>query len=398
MSQEIGSGEATIDAMLLVLAAALETLAGIRAALRMLATAGGSALSHAPAPPPGTLAAIVPVLNEEARAGAALGALARCGPELVEIVVVDGGSEDGTRAVVAAAAARDARVRFVDASPVPPGWNGKAWNLDVGVRATSAPWIATVDADVRIGATLLGDAVARADADGLAALSVATRQELADAGAALLHPALLTTLVYRAGLPNGATSDPARVQANGQVFVARRDALVRANALRAARASRCEDVTVARVLASHGGRVGFFEGDAVVRMHDSWRDCAANWPRSLTLRDGFVSSARLALTLAELLFAQALPLPTLAALLARGNRVSRGNHVALPRAATALAFALVVMRFGVLAGTRRAYVRPSPLYWLSPLADLPAVALLVAAALRRKHVWRGRLLVSERPA
>ena len=180
-------------------------------------------------------------------------------------------------------------MRFVDASPVPPGWNGKAWNLDAGLRATSAPWIATVDADVRIGATLLGDAVARATADGLAALSIATRQELAGAGAALLHPALLTTLVYRAGLPNVATGDPAHVQANGQVFVARRDALVRADAFRAARASRCEDVTIARVLAAHGGRVGFYEGDAVVRMHDSWRECAANWPRSLTLRDAFVS-------------------------------------------------------------------------------------------------------------
>jgi dolichol-phosphate mannosyltransferase len=378
--------------MLLVLAVALETLAGLRALLRMMATAGGAALARAPAPAAGTIAAIVPVLNEEARLGAALGALARCGPELGEIVVVDGGSVDGTRTVVAAAAARDPRVRFVDTAPVPPGWNGKAWNLDAGLRATTAPWIATVDADVRIGASLLGDAVARANDTGLAALSVATRQELADAGAALLHPALLTTLVYRAGLPNVATGDPARVQANGQVFVARRDELVRADAFRAARASRCEDVTVARVLAARGGRIGFYEGDAVVRMHDSWRDCAANWPRSLTLRDAFVSRARLALALAELLLAQALPLPTLIVLLALGDRIP------FARVATALAFALAMIRLGVLAGTRRAYVCPSPLYWLSPLADLPAVALLAASALRRTHVWRGRVLVSENPA
>lgn len=378
--------------MLLALAAVLETLAGARALLRMLATAGGKALARAPAPPAGSIAAVVPVLDEEARVGTSLAALARCGPELGEIVVVDGGSTDGTRGVVAAAAAREPRVRFVDAAPVPPGWNGKAWNLEIGLRATSAPWIATVDADVRVGATLLGDAVARANAEGLAALSVATRQELADAGAALLHPALLTTLVYRAGLPNVATGDPARVQANGQVFVARRDALVSADAFRAARASRCEDVTVARVLAAHGGRIGFYEGGAVVRMHDSWRACAANWPRSLTLRDTFVSRGRLALALAELLLAQALPLPTLIALLALGDRVP------FARSATALALALVFMRLGVLAGTRRAYVRPSPLYWLSPLADLPAVGLLIVSALRRTHVWRGRVLVAEHPA
>ncbi len=379
--------------MMLVLAAVvLEAIAGLRAMVRMLATAGGTPITAAAPQPPGSLAVIVPVLNEEARLGATLDALARCGPEVGEILVVDGGSTDRTQAVVAAAAASDPRVRFVDASPTPAGWNGKAWNLDTGLRATIAPWVATVDADVRIGPALLGDAVARAKSARLAALSVATRQELADAGAALLHPAFLSTLVYRAGLPNVATSDPTRVQANGQVFVGRRDALVRCDVFASARASRCEDVTIARVLASNGEHVGFFEGDAVVRMHDSWRDCAANWPRSLTLRDRFVTPARLARALAELFFAQALPLPTLIALLVLGERVP------FAPVATGIVFALVMMRLGVLAGTRRAYVRPPFAYWLSPLADLAAVLLLVRSALLRTHVWRGRVLVAEKAA
>ena len=379
--------------MAFLILTALEAAAGLVCIFRMLSTRNGarlgSTLTRARA---GALATIVPVLDEEHRVGASLEALALCGPEVAEIVVVDGGSVDGTRDVVAAVAERDSRVRFVDAAPVPRGWNGKAWNLEVGLRATTAPWFATVDADVRVGSSLLGDAVARAERDGLAALSVATRQELPDRLSALLHPALLTTLVYRAGLPNVATSEPARVQANGQVFVARRNALARADAFRAARASRCEDVTVARVLAAAGGRVGFYEGDAVVRMHESWRDCAASWPRSLTLRDRFVSPARLALSLAELLLAQALPLPTLITVLALGDRVP------FSRAATIIAFALVAMRLGVLAGTRRAYVRPGFAYWLSPLADLPAVALLALSALRRTHVWRGRIMVAEEPA
>lgn len=375
--------------MVLVAASILELAAGVRAVSRMVATAGGAPLSSAPPPAPGTIAAIVPTLDEEQRVGLALAALAASGDEVGEILVVDGGSADATRAVVEAAARRDSRVRFLAAPPPPAGWNGKAWNLQVGLQATAAPWIATVDADVRVGPALLGDAVARAHAGGLRVLSIATRQELPDLTTALLHPALLTTLVYRAGLPNVATGDPAKVQANGQVMVARRDALLATGALRAARASRCEDVTIARVVAAAGGRVGFYEGDAVVRMHDSWRECAAGWPRSLTLRDEFVSAPRLAISLVELLLAQALPLPTLVVVLALGGRVPFG------RVATAIAFALTLARLGVLAGTRRAYVRPSLAYWLSPLADLPAIALLVASALRRRHVWRGRTLVAE---
>ncbi|HEY6235062.1 MAG TPA: glycosyltransferase, partial [Candidatus Elarobacter sp.] len=124
--------------MVLVLGAVvLEAAAAVRAALRMLATAGGAPLASAPAPPPRTRAGIVPVLNEELRVGASLAALARCGTELAEIVVVDGGSTDETRAVVAAAAVRDPRVRYLDASPTPPGWNGKAWNLETGLHATT---------------------------------------------------------------------------------------------------------------------------------------------------------------------------------------------------------------------------------------------------------------------
>ncbi len=375
--------------MLLAILSALEAAAGVHAVSRMVATAGGAPLASAAAPAPGTIAAIVPTLDEERRVGRALAALAACGAEVGEILVVDGGSSDRTRDVVDAAARLDPRVRLLAAPRSPPGWNGKAWNLQVGLHATSAPWIATVDADVRVGPALLGDAVARAQTDGLTALSVATRQELPDAATALLHPALLATLVYRAGLPNVATGDPAKVQANGQVMVARRSALLASAAFHAARASRCEDVTTARVLAAAGGRVGFYEGDAVVRMHESWRECAVGWPRSLTLRDGFVPPARLALALGELLFAQALPLPTLILLLALGERVPFG------RAATAVAVALTLTRIGVLAGTRRAYVRPPFAYWLSPLADLPAVALLIRSALRRRHVWRGRLLVTE---
>lgn len=373
--------------MVLLAAAALEALACAGAALRMLRTSGGAPLRSAAPVAPGTVTAIVPVLDEETRLGPALEALRTTGDVLAEILVVDGGSADATRAVAAAAAARDPRVRWIDAPPAPDGWNGKAWNLETGLRAARTPWIATIDADVRVGTALLADAAARAQRDGLVALSVATRQTLADAGAGMLHPAFLTTLVYRAGLPNVACGDPRRVQANGQVFLARRDALQASGAFTAARASRCEDVTAARALAGHGGRVGFYEGDAVVRMHESWRDCAANWPRSLSLRDAYVTPLRSAASLAAVLLAQALPLPTLLlALLARDG------------AASALAGALVLMRAGVLCGTRRAYVRPPWTYWLSPLADLPALALIALAAARRTQRWRGRTLVPEHAA
>ena len=65
--------------------------------------------------------------------------------------------------------------------------------------------------------------LAHAGQHALAALSIATRQEIAGLGEGLLHPALLTTLVYRFGLPGNASRAPREVQANGQCFLVRRD-------------------------------------------------------------------------------------------------------------------------------------------------------------------------------
>lgn len=374
-------------AMIVVLVLTVEVIACLRVVLRLARTAGGVPVDTARAPAPGRLAVVVPVLDEAARIGPCLAALsANAAP--AEILVVDGGSSDATREIVHDAAATDARIRWIEAPPLPAGWNGKAWNLECGLRATGAHWVATVDADVRAGPNLIADAAARAQRDDLAALSIATRQLLPDLGSALLHPALLATLVYRAGLPNVAATEPLKVAANGQVFVARREALIASNAFARARASRCEDVTAARTLAANGGRIGFYEGDATVQMYDSWQQCAANWPRSLTLRDRFFSPARFWLALAEVLFAQALPLPTLVLLLA-------APRVSAARAARSVALVLVFVRLGVLAGMRRAYPGVSAAYWLSPLFDLAAVALLALSELQRRHMWRGRTLVDE---
>jgi dolichol-phosphate mannosyltransferase len=355
-------------------------------------SAGGRPLAAAPPPAPaGSITAVVPVLNEERRAGPALAALSACGPELREILVVDGGSHDGTAAVVGEAVRADPRVRWIDASPVPAGWNGKAWGIETGLRAASAdaPWIATIDADVRVTPRLFAALLSRCAEDALDAASVATRQELGSPLEGLLHPAFLCTLVYRFGMPGVRARGVGGVQANGQCFLARRETLLDTDAVALARDSRSEDVTIARALVARGHGVGFYEGeDAVtVRMYSSGTELWRNWPRSLPMRDRFVSPAA---GLAEVVFVQALPLP-LAMLCAAMGLADPAAHGAFGVLA-----GLVLMRLGTLAGMRRAYAAPPWTYWLSPLADLAVAYALIASVLRRTQTWRGRTLVAER--
>lgn len=363
----------------------LQALLGARVVLRLVRTARGETIRPAPAPPGERVDVLVPVLNEVGRLGPCLDGLTAQGPEVARIVVVDGGSTDGTPALVRAAARRDRRIELVEAGPAPPDWNGKVWNLQAALDRASPTtgWILTIDADVRPKPGLVAALLAQARRRALAALSVATRQELSGPAEGLVHPALLATLVYRFGIPGHATRTPSAVQANGQCFLVRREALDGSGGFAAVRGSLSEDVTLARRLARAGQAVGFYEtaGLVSVAMYAGAREAWGNWARSLPLRDEYWGWTG-PVGLAEVALVQALPLP-LAALLVLGRW--RGAPLALNAA-------LVAVRLGVLAGMSRAYVRRPWTYWLSPLLDLPVAVQLIASALRRRHTWRGRVI------
>ncbi len=359
----------------------------------MLATAAGDPLVSASAVPPdaGTICAIVPVLNEAARIEACLETLIAQPQALASILVVDGGSHDGTPEIVRTFAARDARVRLIDASPVPPDWNGKAWNLSCGLAASdpAADYVLTIDADVRVAPNFTASLLAHAQGAYLDAFSAAPLLEVSKGLEEALHAAFLATLVYRFGLPGSVAKRASDVQANGQVFLAKRAVLVESAAFRAARSSRCDDVTIARHLVRAGAHVGFFEGGAIasVRMYDGALACWTNWPRSLTLRDESTSLPELLSALADVAFVQALPLAAvIATLVRRGDLTSFFFRTNLM---------LAVARLGVLAGTRRAYRTTTDAYWLAALADVPVALRLVQSAFARERTWRGRRLVAE---
>jgi dolichol-phosphate mannosyltransferase len=364
---------------------------GLRVAARLLGTAGAERIqpTAGPVPPAARVSILVPVLNEERRLQPCLEGLLGQGAEVVEILVVDGGSTDRTPELVERAAGRDPRVRLVSAAPIPDGWNGKAWALEYGLQRADrgVTWLLTLDADVRPRSGLARALVAQARRSGAAALSVATLQEIDGLGTALVHPALLATLVYRFGIPGRTTSRPAEAQANGQCMLLARQALDQVGGFHSVGGSLCEDVTLARLLAAQGWPVGFYESDGLVsaRMYEGGWEAWRCWRRSLPLRDGLVEASVL-VGLLEVLLVQGLPgaLSGLAAL-----PPLRGG---LPAGLLRLNAALVAMRFGILFGMARAYAERPWSYWLSPLLDLPVALALIASAFQPEHRWRGRLV------
>jgi dolichol-phosphate mannosyltransferase len=368
----------------------LQIILASRVLVRLVRTAGGVQIREAPTVPGSDekVSVLVPVLDEENRLEPCLAGLMAQGDVVAEIIVIDGGSTDGTGGLVRRYSERDRRIRLIEAGQAPPGVNGKAWQLQVGLEASTPGngWVLTIDADVRPTASLVPSLLAHACAHGVPVLSVATRQELAGFAEAIVHPAMLTTLVYRFGIPGSATRNPERVQANGQCFLVRRHALLEVGGFASVTDSVCEDVTLARALADAGHAVGFYEAGELVSVDmypdalETWR----NWSRSLPMRDRYTHWSSLG-GLAEVLLVQALPLPCGIATLRSPSRHNLSGYI------NGL---LVLVRLGILVGTARAYRSRPPTYWFSPLADMPVALKLFASSVRRRHVWRGRAVVS----
>ncbi len=319
------------------------------------------------------ISVIIPARNEANRIRACLEAIVGA-PGIHEVVVVDDESSDETAAVASRLGAT-----VLSGKPLPNGWVGKAWALHQGVQAATGEWVVTLDADAVAHPQLAQAVVKRAQRDGLRFVSVGARFDCPSKGAQWLHPAMLTTLVYRYG-PSGykgkVKSDSQL--ANGQCMAfLRRDAIDH-DVFTRVRGETIEDVALVRLVASMGWSVAMLDGSKLltVRMFESFTDTWNGWGRSLSLAS--VDNVRRVFGQSiVLMLAQVAPLWMLVLGLC-----------------TPVSIALLLVRIGTLFGMRRAYVQHSLWYWLSPLADTLALIALFRGLIRqvfgRKAIWRGR--------
>ena len=335
-----------------------------------------------------SVSVIVATLNEEHRLAPCLNGLMAQGPIVGEILVVDSGSSDGTAALVLDAATRDQRIRLLRDDPLPPGWVGKVWALDHGLRRAAGEWVLGIDADTEPRPGLAAGAVSAAIECRYDAVSFSPRFRIDGAAERWLQPALLVTLVYRVGAA-GTDADPERVMANGQCFLARRAVLLDAGGYRSARASFCDDVTLARHLARSGRRVGFLDGSRLydVRSYTSVRETWREWGRSLDLKDASTTWRQWGDVL-FLVLVQGIPLPALVLLGALWMAgVSLGEPAKLVGFVSGI---LVLVRVLLQRALAASYARTGVAFWMSPTADPLAALRIVLSTVRRPRAWRGR--------
>ena len=204
---------------------------------------------HAPA-----VDVVIPARDEADSIAASLRSLlAQDYPGPMRIILVDDASSDGTGDIarrlsssLADATGRPISIAVVTGAPRPPGWSGKLWAVEQGVRQTTADLLFLTDADILHDPAHVSTLVAKAERDRLDLVSemVALRAE------SLAERALVPAFVFFFQLlyPFAAVNDPngRTAAAAGGTMLVRRAALERIGGIASLRGALIDDVTLAR--------------------------------------------------------------------------------------------------------------------------------------------------------
>ncbi len=337
----------------------------------------------------GRVTVVVTSLDEVRRIGPCLDGLRRQGPAMLEALIVDSRSKDGTWELIQQAALSDSRIVPMHDDPLPPEWVGKVWALEHGLRHAKGEWVLGIDADTTPQPGMVAAAVNAADALGYDAVSFAPRFNEMTVAEQWLQPAMLTTLVYRFGAAGEKSPAPDRVMANGQCFLAKRSVLLANGGYSSARRSWCDDVTLARHMARNGARVGFLDGARIIGVRaysgigQMWRE----WGRSIDLKDGTTPWTQ-CVDVCFVLLMQFVPLP--AVLLAWLAGIPSWQTGGIAAVWFWMNVGLLAVRVLLQFGLAGSYAHRHWTFWLSFTADPVAAIRIVLSSLKRPRQWRTR--------
>jgi GT2 family glycosyltransferase len=338
---------------------------------------GRALLAHAGSP---RVSVLIPARNEADRIGVCLEGLALQPGALLEVIVVDDQSTDGTAQLVQRYAGRVPGLRLIRGLPLPAGWAGKCWSCWQAAAEARGEWLLFLDADVIPEPGLVAALVASAERRGADLLSALPRIEMRTAAERLVLPAFfsLVTAIYPFHLVG--RRDSPLAFAIGQCLLIRRPCYDALGGHAAVQGSLLEDMQLAGLAKRAGyGLAAVFAPQFIrVRMYSGWASLVEGLTKNAGagLRNGGPRAAVIALRQAVLAWA---PLDALLAGFALGQ----------PGAALVVAGSLM-LAFSMLVWGRTLSRRLGIAPWWALTLPLGTLLYFLIAARAWLHLRTGR--------
>jgi len=234
---------------------------------------------------PPLISVIIPARNEGRNIERCVQALFSQTYPNYELILVDDRSNDETPSILIELEKKDARLRLIHGSELPPGWAGKPHALVQGATTARGMWLCFMDADTFAEPGLLWSTYRMAvklDAD---MFSILTDQELGSFWEKTILPLVFLGLSF--GFPAQSVNDPKKPDAiaNGQFILIRRSVYDQVGGHSAVRDRIDEDKAIAILVKRAGNRLILADGRKVARtrMYTSLPEMWEGWTKNIYL-------------------------------------------------------------------------------------------------------------------
>jgi chlorobactene glucosyltransferase len=209
--------------------------------------------------PPPRLSVLIPARNEELRLRPCISTLSDSDFPILEILILDDHSTDGTAALVEQRAKGDPRIRLISGQPLPEGWVGKPWACHQLAQQAKGDYLLFVDADTRFSDITLSQAVNLAHEQQSDLLSLWPYLESFSWSERLVIPFVHLFILFY--LPHWAQGSLRCFgAANGQFVLFRRAAYEKIKGHESVRNHMVEDIAIARNMRAAGFKVLNLDG------------------------------------------------------------------------------------------------------------------------------------------
>ena len=211
---------------------------------------------HHPSP---QVSVLIPARNEESRLSPCLSTISDSDYPILEILVLDDHSTDGTAQLVQQRAKGDSRIRLLSGKPLPEGWVGKPWACHQLSQEAKGDYLLFVDADTRFSDITIAHAVNLAHQEKADLISLWPYLESLTWSEKLVIPFVHLFILFY--LPHWAKGSLRCFgAANGQFVLFRRDAYEKIKGHESVRNHMVEDIAIARNMRAAGFKVLNLDG------------------------------------------------------------------------------------------------------------------------------------------